>query len=146
MKRFITLIAVGLLMVSCTDDVEIFDENQALLGKFKAYSSFSIIDPNAEQPAPYDHFLLEDGFTFELKENGEFILTKYDCTTGTYLYDEFSNFLTLNFDCPIEINGESFTTISEDIFGMSENGFYFSHEFNRPDDNTDISSLMLRVE
>ncbi len=62
------------------------------------------------------------------------------------MYDEFSNLLTLNFDCPIEISGESFTTISEDIFGMTENGFNFSHEFNRLNDNTDISSLMLRVK
>ena len=146
MKNIFYILVVIFSMISCTDDVEVFDENKAIIGKFQAHSSFSIIDPNADQPAPYDHFLLEDGFTLELTDDGNFILTKYECTTGSYQYDEFSNLLTLNFDCPIEINGESFTTISEDIFGMSDNGFNFSHEFNRPDANTDISSLMLRIK
>jgi hypothetical protein len=135
------------MLLSCSDDIENFDENQAIIGKFQAKQSFSEDDPNAQPVPSYKWNDLEDGFIFELKKDGKFNLTKYDgCSTGTYSYDDFSNLLTLNFDCAIEINGESFVTISEDINVSSDRGFSFWHEFNRPEAKTDIASTMLRIE
>jgi len=89
---------------------------------------------------------VQNGFTIELLENGTFTLTKYECTTGSYFFDDKSNNITLDFDCPIDINGETFTSITEELFQIQEDNYYFSHEFNNQDTKVSLYSRMIRVD
>ena len=146
MRKILLVATAVFFAISCSDDVEIFDENKALIGEFQAKQTFSEDDPNALPVPSYKWIDIEDGYTIELMKDGKFMLTKYTCTTGNYVYDDSLDLLTLNFDCPVEINGENFTTISENLSVNSENGFHFWHEFNRADANMEIASLMLRTE
>jgi hypothetical protein len=144
--KYLSLLILLVLASCSSDDYVPFDESQAIIGKFQQVASFDEKDPNAQPLPTWDMFPVENGFTIELFENGTFVLTRYECTTGSYFFDDELNNLTLDFDCPIDINGETFTSINEELFQIQEGNYYFSHEFNNRDTKVGLYSRMLRVE
>ena len=84
---------LSIILVGCSNNDENIDTDKSIVGNWKLIEIY--IDPG---DGSGNWNPVEDGYTYNFSENGEFTSTRFsECSTGEYSID--SNQLTLEFDC-----------------------------------------------